>query len=92
MVVDADRLRDELEASNENDGHMFKMRRDPRVTPWGASCAATPWTSCPSCSTSSSATCPWSARAPGAGGGRQVQPGGDAPAARQAGPDRGCGG
>ncbi|WP_449343992.1 sugar transferase [Streptomyces tricolor] len=35
MVVDADRLKDELEASNENDGHMFKMRRDPRVTPLG---------------------------------------------------------
>ncbi|WP_317442013.1 exopolysaccharide biosynthesis polyprenyl glycosylphosphotransferase [Streptomyces collinus] len=35
MVVDADRLRTELEAANENDGHMFKMRRDPRVTPLG---------------------------------------------------------
>ncbi|KMS67186.1 glycosyl transferase [Streptomyces regensis] len=35
MVVDADRLKDELEAANENDGHMFKMRRDPRVTPLG---------------------------------------------------------
>ncbi|MFI9150427.1 sugar transferase [Streptomyces sp. NPDC053367] len=35
MVVDADRLKSELEAANENDGHMFKMRRDPRVTPLG---------------------------------------------------------
>ncbi|GAA2888468.1 sugar transferase [Streptomyces mexicanus] len=35
MVVDADRLKDELEAANENDGHMFKMRRDPRVTALG---------------------------------------------------------
>ncbi|MFF4585101.1 sugar transferase [Streptomyces sp. NPDC001388] len=32
MVVDADRLKSGLEAENENDGHMFKMRRDPRVT------------------------------------------------------------
>ncbi|MEW2515868.1 sugar transferase [Streptomyces sp. NPDC046870] len=35
MVVDAESLRNELEAANENDGHMFKMRRDPRVTPVG---------------------------------------------------------
>ncbi|MFH8798593.1 sugar transferase [Streptomyces sp. NPDC017936] len=35
MVVDADRLKGGLEAENENDGHMFKMRRDPRVTPVG---------------------------------------------------------
>ncbi|MEV7614863.1 sugar transferase [Streptomyces sp. NPDC089799] len=32
MVVDADRLKAELSAANENDGLMFKMRRDPRVT------------------------------------------------------------
>ncbi|MEW1635577.1 sugar transferase [Streptomyces sp. NPDC093801] len=32
MVVDADRLKAELSGSNENDGLMFKMRRDPRVT------------------------------------------------------------
>ncbi|WP_424211701.1 sugar transferase [Streptomyces sp. BI20] len=32
MVVDADRRKAELAASNENDGLMFKMRRDPRVT------------------------------------------------------------
>ncbi|MEU9480425.1 sugar transferase [Streptomyces sp. NPDC048191] len=32
MVVDADRLKSALEAANENDGHMFKLRRDPRVT------------------------------------------------------------
>ncbi|MEU3275831.1 sugar transferase [Streptomyces antibioticus] len=35
MVVDADRLKSGLEGQNENDGHMFKMRRDPRVTPVG---------------------------------------------------------
>ncbi|MER7506972.1 sugar transferase [Streptomyces lavendulae] len=32
MVVDADRLKAELTGANENDGLMFKMRRDPRVT------------------------------------------------------------
>ncbi|MGW7486129.1 exopolysaccharide biosynthesis polyprenyl glycosylphosphotransferase [Streptomyces sp. NPDC054786] len=32
MVVTADRMRAALEAANENDGAMFKIRRDPRVT------------------------------------------------------------
>ncbi|MEV7420234.1 sugar transferase [Streptomyces sp. NPDC089919] len=32
MVVDADRRKAELAGANENDGHMFKMRRDPRIT------------------------------------------------------------
>ncbi|MEU7552645.1 sugar transferase [Streptomyces sp. NPDC044571] len=32
MVVDADRLKGELSGANENDGLMFKIRRDPRVT------------------------------------------------------------
>ncbi|MFE5819633.1 exopolysaccharide biosynthesis polyprenyl glycosylphosphotransferase [Streptomyces sp. NPDC056479] len=32
MVVDADRMKDELATANEQDGHMFKLRRDPRVT------------------------------------------------------------
>ncbi|MFD9357176.1 sugar transferase [Streptomyces sp. NPDC060031] len=32
MVVDADARKSELSAANENDGLMFKMRRDPRVT------------------------------------------------------------
>ncbi|MGW0191212.1 sugar transferase [Streptomyces sp. NPDC003362] len=32
MVVDADRMKSELVAANEHDGHMFKLRRDPRVT------------------------------------------------------------
>ncbi|MFJ7202484.1 sugar transferase [Streptomyces sp. NPDC098789] len=32
MVVDADAKKAELSGSNENDGLMFKMRRDPRVT------------------------------------------------------------
>ncbi|MEV6653451.1 sugar transferase [Streptomyces sp. NPDC051219] len=35
MVVDADRLKSDLESVNENDGHMFKMRNDPRVTSVG---------------------------------------------------------
>ncbi|WP_189129430.1 sugar transferase [Wenjunlia tyrosinilytica] len=32
MIDGAERLRGELESANENDGHMFKMRKDPRVT------------------------------------------------------------
>lgn len=32
MTPDADARRGELEAVNESDGHMFKMRRDPRIT------------------------------------------------------------
>ncbi len=32
MVVDADRQKAELSSLNENDGRMFKMRLDPRVT------------------------------------------------------------
>ncbi|MEU3727048.1 sugar transferase [Streptomyces sp. NPDC031705] len=32
MVVDADRRKADLVVANENDGPMFKMRRDPRVT------------------------------------------------------------
>jgi exopolysaccharide biosynthesis polyprenyl glycosylphosphotransferase len=35
MVKDAERLRAELIAANEADGALFKMRRDPRVTPIG---------------------------------------------------------
>ncbi len=35
MVVDAEARRPQLEASNESNGLMFKMRRDPRVTPVG---------------------------------------------------------
>ncbi|MFD1831081.1 exopolysaccharide biosynthesis polyprenyl glycosylphosphotransferase [Streptomyces desertarenae] len=35
MVDSADRLRSALEAANEHDGAMFKMRRDPRVTRLG---------------------------------------------------------
>ncbi len=35
MVVDADRMKDDLAAANEHDGHMFKLRRDPRVTSAG---------------------------------------------------------
>jgi lipopolysaccharide/colanic/teichoic acid biosynthesis glycosyltransferase len=32
MVVDADALRNDLLGANENDGMMFKLRNDPRVT------------------------------------------------------------
>ncbi|MGC9536749.1 exopolysaccharide biosynthesis polyprenyl glycosylphosphotransferase [Streptomyces sp. UG1] len=35
IIADADRLKGELAAVNEHDGHMFKLRRDPRVTPVG---------------------------------------------------------
>jgi exopolysaccharide biosynthesis polyprenyl glycosylphosphotransferase len=36
MVVDADQRKAELMASNDNDGILFKLRKDPRVTPVGA--------------------------------------------------------
>src|SRR6185312_15729386 len=36
MVVDAEQRRVELLASNDSDGVLFKLRRDPRVTPVGA--------------------------------------------------------
>lgn len=35
MVVGADRLKSDLATANEHDGHMFKLRQDPRVTPVG---------------------------------------------------------
>ncbi len=35
MVEEADELQDELEPSNELEGALFKIRRDPRVTPAG---------------------------------------------------------
>jgi exopolysaccharide biosynthesis polyprenyl glycosylphosphotransferase len=36
MVVDAERLRAQLVASNDLDGVLFKIRRDPRITKMGA--------------------------------------------------------
>ena len=39
MQADAAGRQAELEASNEADGPLFKIREDPRVTPSGASCA-----------------------------------------------------
>ena len=36
MYADAAGRQDELEASNEADGPLFKIREDPRVTPVGA--------------------------------------------------------
>jgi exopolysaccharide biosynthesis polyprenyl glycosylphosphotransferase len=36
MVVDAEQRRVQLLASNDSDGVLFKLRRDPRVTPVGA--------------------------------------------------------
>jgi exopolysaccharide biosynthesis polyprenyl glycosylphosphotransferase len=35
MVKDAERLRPDLDSANEADGVLFKMRRDPRITPVG---------------------------------------------------------
>ncbi len=35
MVVDAERLRDDLHAQSDRDGLMFKMHRDPRITKVG---------------------------------------------------------
>jgi exopolysaccharide biosynthesis polyprenyl glycosylphosphotransferase len=36
MVVDAKQRRAQLQTSNDSDGVLFKLRRDPRVTPVGA--------------------------------------------------------
>ncbi|MFH1463456.1 MAG: sugar transferase [Pseudomonadota bacterium] len=36
MVVNAEKLREQLEAQNEMDGPVFKMKRDPRITRLGA--------------------------------------------------------
>jgi exopolysaccharide biosynthesis polyprenyl glycosylphosphotransferase len=36
MVVDAEKRKDELRATNDSDGVLFKLRKDPRVTPVGA--------------------------------------------------------
>lgn len=36
MVVDAEARKQELMAHNESDGVLFKMKRDPRITPVGA--------------------------------------------------------
>jgi lipopolysaccharide/colanic/teichoic acid biosynthesis glycosyltransferase len=35
MYIDADKRRAELEANNEKDGPIFKMKKDPRITPLG---------------------------------------------------------
>lgn len=35
MVVNAESLRDSLQGQNESDGVLFKMRDDPRITPFG---------------------------------------------------------
>lgn len=35
MVVNAEALRAQLQAHNESDGRLFKMKNDPRVTPFG---------------------------------------------------------
>ena len=36
MVVDAEKRREELDALNEQDGVLFKIKNDPRITPLGA--------------------------------------------------------
>ena len=35
MVVGADKLKADLAAQNETDGRLFKIKRDPRITPIG---------------------------------------------------------
>lgn len=35
MVVDAEKLRAQLDQANEADGVLFKMKNDPRITPFG---------------------------------------------------------
>lgn len=35
MVVNADAMRDQLAEQNESDGRLFKMKNDPRITPFG---------------------------------------------------------
>lgn len=35
MVVNADKLKDQLREQNESDGRLFKIRNDPRITPIG---------------------------------------------------------
>ena len=62
MQIDADQRQDGLEELNEADGALFKIREDPRLTPVGGSCAASPSTSFPSWSTCCAARCRWSAR------------------------------
>ena len=51
MYRDAAEHQAELEPLNQASGAIFKIREDPRVTPVGACCAASRWTSCPSWST-----------------------------------------
>ena len=35
MYRDADKKRAELAAQNQNSGHLFKIKNDPRITPLG---------------------------------------------------------
>ena len=59
MVVDAEERREQLLASNDTDGVLFKLRRDPRVTAIGPTCGAGLWMSSRSCSTCYLAICLW---------------------------------
>ena len=63
MGIDAEAVRETLSGANEKDGTLFKIARTRASPRWDGSCAGTPSTSCPSCGTSSVATCRSSVRA-----------------------------
>ena len=56
MVTDAEMRQAELIAFNQMSGPVFKIERDPRITPWGATCANGALTNFPSYSMCSRAT------------------------------------
>ena len=56
MVTDAEELLADLHEQQGYEGGLFKMENDPRITPPGRGCAASPSTSCPSWSTCCAAT------------------------------------
>ena len=46
MVMNADKLKEDLEHRNERDGILFKIANDPRITRVGRGCGSIRWTSC----------------------------------------------
>ena len=50
MVVNADQLKSSLEAQNERDGPIFKMKMIPQLRVLGVSCANSAWMSYLNCS------------------------------------------
>jgi hypothetical protein len=34
MVLNADKLKEQLKDKNERDGVLFKIKNDPRIKPW----------------------------------------------------------